>query len=131
MVIKSIEIKNFRQFKDIKLNFSTDSNKNVSIVTGNNGAGKTTLAEAFTWCLYGEISNTKNDVLNKEKIQELKEGYSTGIVVTIELEHDGIEYRITRNQTFSKSRNGRITEQGQTQNVYKKLISGMTVSVHE
>lgn len=131
MVIKSIEIKNFRQFKDIKLNFSTDSNKNVSIVTGNNGAGKTTLAEAFTWCLYGEISNTKNDILNKEKIQELKEGYSTGIVVTIELEHDGIEYRITRNQTFSKSRNGRITEQGQTQNVYKKLISGMTVSVHE
>lgn len=131
MVIKSIEIKNFRQFKDIKLNFSTDSNKNVSIVTGNNGAGKTTLAEAFTWCLYGEISNTKNDVLNKEKIQELKEGYSTGIVVTIELEHDGIEYRITRNQTFSKSRNGRITEQGQTQSVYKKLINGMTVPVQE
>ena len=131
MVIKSIEIKNFRQFKDIKLNFSTDSNKNVSIITGNNGAGKTTLAEAFTWCLYGEISNTKNDVLNKDKILELKEGYSTGIIVTIELEHDGVEYRITRNQTFTKNRNGRITEQKQTQSGYKKLINGTTMLIQE
>lgn len=131
MVIKSIEIKNFRQFKDIKLNFSTDSNKNVSIITGNNGAGKTTLAEAFTWCLYGEISNTKNDVLNKDKIRELKEGYSTGIIVTIELEHDGVEYRITRNQTFIKNRNGRITEQKQTQSGYKKLINGTTMLIQE
>ena len=131
MVIKSIEIKNFRQFKDIKLNFSTDSNKNVSIITGNNGAGKTTLAEAFTWCLYGEISNTKNDVLNKDKIQELKEGYSTGIIVTIELEHDGVEYRITRKQTFTKNRNGRIMEQKQTQSGYKKLINGTTMLIQE
>ena len=131
MVIKSIEIKNFRQFKDIKLNFSTDSNKNVSIITGNNGAGKTTLAEAFTWCLYGEISNTKNDVLNKDKVLELKEGYSTGIIVTIELEHDGVEYRITRNQTFTKNRNGRITEQKQTQSGYKKLINGTTMLIQE
>lgn len=131
MVIKSIEIKNFRQFKDIKLNFSTDSNKNVSIITGNNGAGKTTLAEAFTWCLYGEISNTKNDVLNKDKIQELKEGYSTGIIVTIELEHDGVEYRITRSQTFTKSRNEKLIEQEQIKSVYKKLANGNTLKVQE
>lgn len=130
MLIKSIEIKNFRQFKDIKLEFSTDSNKNVSIISGNNGAGKTTLAEAFTWCLYGEINNT-NILLNKEKANELKEGYSTDIIVKIELEHDKVKYSITRNQTFTKSKNGILSSSKQTKKVFKKLVSGSTIPIKE
>ena len=131
MLIKSIEIKNFRQFKDIKLEFSTDSNKNVSIISGNNGVGKTTLAEAFTWCLYGEINNT-NILLNKEKANELKEGYSTDVIVEIELEHDEVKYTITRNQTFTKNKNGILSSSNkQTKKVFKKLANGRTIPIKE
>lgn len=131
MLIKSIEIKNFRQFKDIKLSFSIDSQKNVSIISGNNGAGKTTLAEAFTWCLYGEISNTKNDLLNKEKIKELQEGYSTDIVVKIKLEHEKVKYEIIRKQTFLKNKYGGVTSSKQSKEVLKTLENGITVPVME
>lgn len=130
MLIKSIEIKNFRQFKDLKLNFSIDSSKNVSIISGNNGAGKTTLAEAFTWCLYGEISNT-NILLNKEKAKELKEGYSTDITVKIELEHDKVEYTIIRKETYTKRKNGNIISQSNISNVLKKLATGNTIRITE
>ena len=44
MLIKSLKLKNFRQFKgDININFSYDSQKNVTIILGDNTYGKTTL----------------------------------------------------------------------------------------
>ena len=55
MIIESIKIENFRQYKGpIDLKFSLDKNKNFTIVKGTNGAGKTNLLNAITWCLYDE-----------------------------------------------------------------------------
>ncbi|MFR4479648.1 MAG: AAA family ATPase, partial [Fusobacterium sp.] len=71
MKIEYIKLENFRQFKDVKIDFSTDNEKNVTMIMGNNGSGKTTLAQAFTWCLYGETSFLIKDLLNKEKEREL------------------------------------------------------------
>lgn len=53
MLIKSLKLKNFRQFKgDININFSYDPQKNVTIILGDNTYGKTTLLQAFSWCFY-------------------------------------------------------------------------------
>ena len=55
MIIESVKIENFRQYKGpINLEFSLDKNKNFTIIKGTNGAGKTNLLNAITWCIYGE-----------------------------------------------------------------------------
>ena len=49
MKIKSIKLHNFMRYKgDNELFFSTDNEKNVTVVLGDNTFGKTTLAQAFS-----------------------------------------------------------------------------------
>lgn len=56
MLIKTLRMKNFRQFKGTtEINFSCDAEKNVTVILGDNTFGKTTLLQAFNWCLYGTV----------------------------------------------------------------------------
>ncbi len=50
LVIKKIEINNFKGITDLKLNFTDNKN----ILEGENGIGKTTVLDAITWCLFGK-----------------------------------------------------------------------------
>ena len=53
MLIKSLKMQNFRQFKEITaVDFSCDPEQNVTIILGDNTFGKTTLLQAFNWCFY-------------------------------------------------------------------------------
>ena len=64
MIIESIKIENFRQYKGpIDLKFSLDKDKNFTIIKGTNGAGKTNLLNAITWCIYGEELHKPDTVL--------------------------------------------------------------------
>ena len=47
MLIKKITLRNFRQYMNTEISFSTDPEKNVTLIKGDNGTGKTTLAQAF------------------------------------------------------------------------------------
>jgi DNA sulfur modification protein DndD len=53
MKLLSVKIENFRLLKDIKIDFSTDTDKNLTVVRAANGSGKTTLLHALQWGLYG------------------------------------------------------------------------------
>ena len=68
MKIKSLTLHNFRQFKDLTLDFSTDNNKNVTVILAENSIGKTTLTQSIKWCLYGaeetDLEN-KSNMLNQ------------------------------------------------------------------
>ena len=64
MLLQSIELQNFRQFINEKIDFSTDPERNVTLIIGENGTGKTTFAQAFFWCLYGETDFTNKTMLN-------------------------------------------------------------------
>ena len=66
MLLKSIKLKNFRQFIDTELIFSTDKEKKVTFVLANNFTGKTTLASAFTWCLFGNAGLPNGVLLNRK-----------------------------------------------------------------
>ena len=63
MIIKSIELNNFRIYRGKnKIDLTPDSNRNIIIVSGNNGFGKTTFLMSLVWCLYGK---------NMEKVDDL------------------------------------------------------------
>lgn len=125
MKIEYIKLENFRQFKDVKIDFSTNDEKNVTIIMGNNGSGKTTLAQAFTWCLYGETSFLIKDLLNKEKERELDNYLSTYVKVKIGLEHSDKKYVIERKQAWQK-RGTRIAKDNPEVSVLITKQSGET-----
>jgi len=67
MLLKKMNLENFRQFIGTQsIDFSTEPDRNVTIILGENGSGKTTLAQAFTWCLYGDTDFDDKNVLNKK-----------------------------------------------------------------
>lgn len=68
MIIKEIELNNFRIYhKKNPLNLtSSDSEKNIFIVSGKNGFGKTTLLISFVWCLYGRQMADVDEIYDKE-----------------------------------------------------------------
>ena len=103
MLIKSLKMENFRQFKGItKIEFSTDPSQNVTIILGDNTYGKTTLLQAFNWCLYGTVVFPYNPdfLLNLEVANDMLNGDTKEVGVEIVLLHDNTEYVITRTQRY-------------------------------
>lgn len=105
MILKSLSLKNFRQFINDEITFSTDAEKNVTLIRGKNTSGKTTIASAFRWCLFGEKS-MEGSLLNKTVAHDMYEGDTESAEVTIRLEKDKTEYAITRRQEFVKDGTG-------------------------
>ncbi|MEG1151071.1 MAG: AAA family ATPase [Malacoplasma sp.] len=105
MIFKSIRISKFRQFKDeTTVTFSTDKEKNVTIILGDNTFGKTTLLQAFNWCLYGEadFDNNPKFLLNLDYSSEMEDCSETEVEVEIHLFHNNYEYTILRTQKYKK-----------------------------
>lgn len=61
MLLKSIKLKNFRQFRDESIDFAQgEGGKNVTIIIGEIGTGKTTFAQAFSGaCMEKQNSRTR------------------------------------------------------------------------
>lgn len=69
MRIESITIKNFRQYGNVKFNFTnTDNAYDIHIVLGDNGTGKSNMLNAITWCLYGEEMHLGDKEAAMEKL---------------------------------------------------------------
>ncbi len=123
MIIKSIKLENFRQYKNENVvEFSTDPDKNVTIIIGVNTSGKTTLIQAFNWCLYETTSfKSKDMLLNSELASALTYGAYANIRVEIILTHDDKEYSISRTQKFVGMGNGKVRgERSQLSVSYKE-----------
>lgn len=109
MKIKSVKLHNFMRYKgDNELLFSTDEEKNVTVVLGDNTFGKTTLAQAFRWALYENLNDTnytkKKDVvlLNNEVAAEMRGSNMQDVYVEIVVENDDQEVKFTRKASFNK-----------------------------
>lgn len=106
MKIKSLTLHNFRQFKDLTLDFSTDNNKNVTVILAENSIGKTTLTQSIKWCLYGEEETdleNKSNMLNqsvRDKSMREKELYW----VEVNIIEENTVYNIKREkEVFTKN----------------------------
>ena len=68
MLIKKLELENFRQYiGNQTIEFSTEREKNVTVLIGVNTSGKTTLVRAFEWVLYGTNEFDDKNLLNKKE----------------------------------------------------------------
>ena len=114
MYIKSITVENFLPFQGKqRIDFSTDKERNVTLVMGNNGAGKTSLAQAFEWCLYGRAPKDSAQVINAFVKDRIVPGSFRYASVEIELEKDGKVYTISRKQRYARRENGNLDRPGQ------------------
>lgn len=91
MRIKSIEIKNLRQLKDVMIRFDKDNDENdLHVILAENGVGKTNILNAITWCLYNKEMHLRDkenalEIVNSQVVEE-KRNYGGGIVeVSVEL----------------------------------------------
>ena len=56
MKLYKLTLNNFyRYYGEQKIVFSTEKDKNITVLRGENGTGKTTLLNAFYWVMYGDV----------------------------------------------------------------------------
>lgn len=113
MLLESIKLHNFRQYKDAFLDFAQDIHgKNVTIIIGENGSGKTTFLQSFFWCLYGVTNFKDSVVLNKTVASEMTPSFPENTSVEINLQHGDVHYKITRTQRFKKDLGNNVKVDG-------------------
>ena len=100
------EFENYRLLRDLKLDFSTDNEKKLTVIRAENGAGKTTILNALQWGLYGESAlSGKNSGYRLSPIDwESSNGQRIPISVQIEFEVDDIRQTRTGRHVTDKKR---------------------------
>jgi DNA sulfur modification protein DndD len=113
LLIHKIEINNCGGFRGShELEFSTDTEKNITVIQAESGRGKSTAFQLIYWCLYGEFfkpqSNTTLDdegLINLPSLNELQLGKKvTGSVSLTVNDENGELYVLTRSATATKLR---------------------------
>ena len=70
MFLRRIFIRNYRQFRNVEIEFDNYEDKKISMIYGSNGTGKTNLLNAIRWCLYGtenhDYRNSSLGICNKK-----------------------------------------------------------------
>lgn len=126
MLLKSITLKNFRQFLDEHIDFSTDKERNVTMIIGENGTGKTTFAQAFFWCLYNQTSFTDKNLINRTVSEKMLPDQQETVKVVLELTHGSAEYEIIRTQEYKKNYNNKVIGANTVLNIAVKSADGNT-----
>lgn len=107
MLIKKLKLKNFRQYiGEQEIQFSTDREKNVTVLIGVNTSGKTTLVRAFEWILYNTNEFDDKNLLNKNIAENMQIGETQAVEGTLVIEHENssgemMTYEITRKQIYT------------------------------
>ena len=101
MIVKSIELNNFRIYKGVnRIDFTPDSKRNIVIISGNNGFGKTTFLMSLVWCLYGRQMDKVDDLYKKEIDEKGGYGRYIGNSLNEEAQRRG-ETRFSVSVTFT------------------------------
>jgi DNA sulfur modification protein DndD len=88
MRIQSIKIKNYRQYRDVTIDFSKKKKSDLQVFLGKNGIGKTNILNAINWCLYGDEPHLSDDstslpILNTIAFQNAKENVPEEVEVQL------------------------------------------------
>ena len=107
MIIKSIEIQNFRSYyKDNGFEFSN----RLNLIIGSNGDGKTTFYEALEWLFRTDGTNNMDaKLISKKRSEELLANESDDVRVSMTYEHKGATKTLEKMFHFTKSFDGAIS----------------------
>lgn len=127
MLIKKLILKNFRQYiGEQEISFSTDKEKNVTVLIGMNTAGKTTFVRAFEWILYNKNEFDDKNLLNQNIVDKMQQGETQDVSGTIILEHNDTTYEITRNQKYTCIGTGKVRASLTNANILYLQADGQT-----
>ena len=131
--IKNIELKNFRPYEDVTIEFSQDKKKTFTVIEGNNSAGKTSLINGMYWCLYGKEQflneGEGKPIPNQNILNNVKVGSTCESSVTITInDDDGPKYQICRSlicrrEKEDKTKKSDIDAGGQIDSGFTTFIS--------
>jgi len=91
--IERIDLKNYRQFRNVCVDFGKSAKEDLHVIVADNGTGKTNLLNAINWCLYGNEPHLSKDSqqlprlnLNTlvQSIEETKQTVSVELVTETE-----------------------------------------------
>lgn len=105
MIIHKLEMYNFRQYiGQQEVSFSTDPEKNVTVLIGVNTSGKTTIIRAFEWCLYAKNGFEDQVLLNSEVRDNMNVGDTQDVWVAVTFSHEDSNgekmYTLKRRYTY-------------------------------
>ena len=114
MELDYLYMKNFRQYRDAKIEFARGSPANFTVIQGANGAGKTNILNAITWCLFGEEyhMDSKYKGLPIVNVHVLDENKTDIVETSVEIQfvdENGKKILISRSSSY-KENNGKIIE---------------------
>jgi DNA sulfur modification protein DndD len=107
-------MKNFRQYRDTKIEFARSSQANFTMIQGANGAGKTNILNAITWCLFGKEyhMDSKYKGLPCVNVAALDEKKRDIIEMSVDMQFiddNGKKILISRSQSYRES-DGKLIE---------------------
>lgn len=110
-----IHMKNFRQYRDTKIEFSRPTSKNITIIQGANGAGKTNIMNAITWCLFGKELHIDSKyaglpIVNTTALEEDKDDIHEVAVEIQFIQSNGKKILINRTRQYKRGKDGNVGE---------------------
>ena len=131
MIIHKLEMYNFRQYIGLQtVEFSTDPDKNVTVLIGVNTSGKTTIIRAFEWCLYGKNGFEDTVLLNSEVRNNMNVGDTQDVWVAVTFSHEDSngQKMYTLKRKFTYLCNERTRAEGKlVVGVNKKPVEDLTL----
>lgn len=129
MKLLSLSMCNFRQFRgEQQIRFAHDEPKKVTLYFGANGSGKTTLLNAFTWCLYGNLSDdleAQQRLVTDAVWHDAQFGSIVETWVEVRFEHNEVEYRCRRATSGTKGTDEQNLDPARLE-VWETLPTGAT-----
>jgi DNA sulfur modification protein DndD len=114
MWIERLQISNYRQYRDVTIDFPDPRKSVVTVIQGPNGAGKTNLLNALSWCLYGEElhldkKNLGLPIYHAGLLETLHVGQTDKVEVEMTLQlNSGARVVITRSLPFRCVAKGKL-----------------------
>ena len=136
MRIESIDIYNFRQYKELHLDFPKIKDTDLHVIVASNGVGKTNMMNAIIWCFYGiepNVDKNSSAALPLCNLKALEEAKTNGDAVATVI----VEIKVFANgETVVFSRQANITvathfTQKSTFEVQVTNVAGETDFLHD
>lgn len=104
--INKIEFHNYRQYKNVSIDFEKKNEYNLHILRAKNGTGKTTFLNGILWCLYAKehyVSNSSKAlmIVNESVVQDANEGDMIDVWIKLTISDNDKFLVFERNQKFN------------------------------